>query len=220
MHIDKDILFYIPNLAFIPIAFAMIVGLRKVKFTANEKWIVVLTGIACVSQIVSTILWNKQMNNILVSHIYSILEFTLLIFYFTSYFTRNLRKWAVVLTTLFTCIVIVRAFVFHNPFEMNWVPRTIESAVMIAISLFMYGFIMKTSSGINIWNQPLFWINSAALLYFSSNLLLFYFSSYVAQLSYNLNITIWVMHVIFMTLYYLLISIGLWKTPRIQPSSI
>jgi len=64
---------------------------------------------------------------------------------------------------------------------------------------------------------PVFWFNSAVILYFSSNILLFYFSQEVENLSSEINQWIWTVHLFFMTIYYILFSVGLWKIRQVQP---
>lgn len=215
---NYETLYFIASIAFVPIAISAIIGWWKFNAHSQEKWIVILTSIACISELISSALWRNEMNNILVSHCYTVIEFAFLTYYFCGYYSFHLRKWSLFTSVAFAGFVIVEVFLFNDPYQMNWVPRTIESIIMILMALFTYGFILKNSTDTDVWKQPLFWINSAVLLYFSSNLLLFYFSSYVASLSHSLNISIWLFHVLFMTLYYFLISIGLWKTPQIQHS--
>lgn len=216
MKISANILYYFATFAFVPIAIAFVAGWLKFNPKSKERWIFALVGIACLSEIISSWLWRNQLNNILISHIYVVVEFTALFAYFMEFLGTSEKKYNYIPPLLFALFVGGYVFLWNDPFQMNAVPRTVESIIMIALTLFTYRHVMKNSGAENLWNFPLFWINSAVLIYFSSNLLLFYFSSYIATVTNGLSGWIWTVHLVFMTIYYSLISIGLWKTPQTQ----
>lgn len=170
--------------------------------------------ISCVSELISSALWRAETNNIIVSHIYTPIEFALLIGYFSVNFKKKSRY--ILLGTVIGLVVfsIFNAFVWNSPYKMNHTPRTIECILLVTISLLIYGKIMQSFTQQKLIKLPLFWFNSGVIIYFSSNIMLFYFSNLATNYSSDLNIWIWCVHLIFMTIYYLLFSIGLWKIQR------
>lgn len=213
-------MYYVASLAFIPILIAAIFGIRSYRFAdKNERLIVYLMVIACVCELISSALWRGHLNNIWVSHVLAPVEFALLGSYFGSHFGRVMYQIVIGFVIGFAAFALFNVFVLNRPTEMNDLPRTIECALLIVLSLLVYGKIMQSFTQRKLTDLPIFWFNSAVIIYFSSNVLLFYFSHYVANLSNGLSTWIWSFHLFFMTIYYVLFSIGLWKIRRKPHSS-
>jgi hypothetical protein len=64
--------------------------------------------------------------------------------------------------------------------------------------------------------RSLGWINTGFFIYFSSNLLLYYFGDQLMNALFpkELGRWIWILHVFFMTLMHICFFIGLWKSPK------
>jgi hypothetical protein len=61
----------------------------------------------------------------------------------------------------------------------------------------------------------LHWINSGLFIYYSSNLLIFYFGALITHaLSKQLNRYTWMLHSFFSIVMYTCFFIGLWKRPK------
>lgn len=208
-------MYYVASLAFLPILIAAIIGfIRWGIASKRERFLIGLMFIACASELISSALWRQETNNMIVSHIFTPIEFALLTYYFSENFKRRTQQLFYATALGFAVFALLNAFVWNSHYEMNKTPRTIECILLIALSLLIYGKIMHSFTQEKLTDLPVFWFNSAVILYFSSNILLFYFSHFVANLSNDMSIWIWSIHLIFMTIYYLLFSIGLWKIHR------
>jgi hypothetical protein len=63
--------------------------------------------------------------------------------------------------------------------------------------------------------KTLNWINSGIFIYYSSSLLIFYFSDAMARvLPIYLNQNIWILHSLFSMIMYSCFIVALWKRPK------
>lgn len=93
----------------------------------------------------------------------------------------------------------------------NTYARSLEGILVIILCL---SWCFRTLSEMKIKHleqDPVFWVNTGFLLYFSGNVLLFAFSNYIININRALNLYIWAFHALFSILLYFFITIGLWK---------
>ncbi|MFT6923963.1 MAG: hypothetical protein ACJA1C_002983 [Crocinitomicaceae bacterium] len=199
------------SIAFVPILIPVIIGLVKFnKAGLAERSIVYLVVLALVAELISSALWRVEMNNLFISHILTPIELFLLLSYYGRQFGSRFRLLVLGVACLFVIFAIIDMTVLHSPFKMNALAKTVECIILIVLSLVVWGKTMIALQSNTLNSTPLFWINSAVLIYFSANILLFIFSLKILNTG-ELAIWIWKIHFVFMTIYYLLISIGLWK---------
>ncbi|MFT6503426.1 MAG: hypothetical protein ACJASQ_003561 [Crocinitomicaceae bacterium] len=199
------------SIAFVPILIPVIIGLVKFnKAGLAERSIVYLVVLALVAELISSALWRMEMNNLFISHILTPIELFLLLSYYSRQFGSRFRFLVLGVACLFVIFAIIDMTVLHSPFKMNALAKTVECIILIVLSLIVWGKTMIALQSNTLNSTPLFWINSAVLIYFSANILLFIFSLKILNTG-ELAIWIWKIHFVFMTIYYLLISIGLWK---------
>ncbi|MBA3683208.1 MAG: hypothetical protein H0W73_18890 [Bacteroidetes bacterium] len=89
---------------------------------------------------------------------------------------------------------------------------SLESIIFIFYSISFFYYALKNLIFENLLSTPLFWLNTAILIYFSGNLILFVFSNYMAQTDPVKYGILWaVIHTFFNVLYNVLLSVGFWK---------
>jgi hypothetical protein len=207
----KTIFFYCSTFAFVPILVATIIGgIRYCFAVKHEKYLIVLMGFCLLTEVGTSILWHLEMNNLWISHLLAPVELMLLLRYYGKEFNRNFAQVLNAMGIGFLLFVTTDSLFFHSPFEMNAVSKTTECIVLVLLSLIMWMKIMRDMELKKLTSAPMFWVNSAVLMYFSTTILLFIFSRSILE-SPELAIWIWMFHLFFMTLYYVLFSIGLWK---------
>lgn len=203
------------TLAPLPILIAAGIGLFRIQHASQQnQYIVLLVVLASIAQVVATVMWWEQLNNMFVSHIFTTIECFLLLGYYSYQFEEKGRKGVRMLALLFVGFAISDFILSYNNWSMNAFSKGIECAVLILVSLLTWMKTMMDMSESNLLSKPFFWINSAVLVYFSASSLLFIFSESILNSERKIGLWLWAIHLFFMTIYYSLISIGLWKMPR------
>jgi hypothetical protein len=154
-------------------------------------------------------------NNIILMHIYTFIEFSLLSVFFKLFFGSKFSfKMLFLLICLFLLIAGFDAFFLNDFYTINNFSTSIEAISMIIFSVVAFYFTLKNLLFDNILATPFFWINTAILIYFSGNLFLFLFSNYLQKhqiLNYKM---LFINHSFLNIVFYILISIGFWKVEK------
>ncbi|NVK63086.1 MAG: hypothetical protein HWE22_00815 [Flavobacteriales bacterium] len=199
----------------LPILIAAAIGLMRIQWASKQnRYIVLLVVFASISQIIATLLWWEQVNNMFVSHVFTIVECYLLLQYYSFQFEEKAKRLIKIVSWLFVGLGIVDFVLSYNNWNMNAFSKGVECAILIIVSLITWRKTMVDMSESNLLSKPFFWVNSAVLVYFSANSLLFAFSESILSGERTIGLSLWAIHLFFMTVYYSLISIGLWKMPQ------
>lgn len=209
----KAIIAFLADWIFLPILIAVIIAfLNRKALSKPQRWIFLLTTVALVFQLASYFLWRNQINNLPLLHVYTPIELVLIVIFFRSLSKDNAFRMILnFMALLFVVSCAVNVLYFQSVFEMNGVMRGLESLIVISLSIWFWIKIMRELKIERLLNSPLFWFNTGFLVYFSVNFILFLFSSDLNKLAIEQTIQPWLVHSFFMTIYYLLFAIGLWK---------
>lgn len=195
----------------------LILALSRVhRYPKELKVITVHLTAITILGFIGAILWALKKNNLLVLHIYTMIEFTTITLFYQSVFkTLFSKKKALVLIASFVIFCLINAFYIQSWWIFNTYPRTLESIVVIGFSLFYYYRITHQNVHLQIEKSPVFWISTAFFIYFSGGFFLFMLSNYILPLDPALRIMIWQIHAILSIILYILIYIGLWQNRKI-----
>jgi len=100
--------------------------------------------------------------------------------------------------------------------SMDNLSLTTESVLLMLYSLIAFFHLIQNPVYPNILKAPLFWFNTAILLYFSGNLFLFVFSNYLQSHYAKVSPALWGIHSLLNIVFYFLIRLGFWKTAAKQ----
>lgn len=158
----------------------------------------------------SVLLWSVKRNNLPLLHIYTIAEF-IMISWFYMIVLRGYKKTRLIfwLAVCFTVFGLLNSLLLQSWYTFNTIPRSIESLLVILLSLVCYYKMLSELKIRKMERSPIFWINTGFLFYFSGALFLFMLSNYILPLNHQLNIFIWTIHACFSIMLYLFIFLGL-----------
>lgn len=169
-------------------------------------------------ELISNALWYQQVNNLPLYHVYSLIEFWLIINIYRLILPALLNHFRVIIVgSIFTLLAVVNALFFQSPFEFNSNVTTISSIVFIFLSLGVFYSLMRENKLPSLTSLPSFWIGAGQLLYFSSNLLLFFISSRM-EFSEIENYLLWGTHAVVNCILLTFYAFALWN--RTQAESI
>jgi len=169
-----------------------------------------------------TAIIQSSTNNHPLLHLYTIVEFVLLMIYFRRIDKgTSLQRLSNMLLVFFPLLCIINVLFFQSQYSFNTYVRPIEALIFIVYSLRFF-IISANIENEESWSSgSLNWINSGLLLYFSSSLFLFIFSNTISiRLSHDVKMVIWNIHDSFVLILYLLMAYGFSKCKPSQKTSI
>ena len=191
---------------------------RLKHLSTSEKLIFLLFLLGAITELTSEIYINFiSKNNLYILNTYQIIE-TVVIALFFFKLTENKLKKASLVIFISSFVVIGAYHLYTNGNKtLSNLCLTIESLAIISFVLLTFHSIFKKEIYTNLLAAPLFWFNSGFLFYFAGNLYLHLFSQYLIAHAQYAFFELWgLWHSLFSIIFYILISIGLWKTKKSQ----
>lgn len=172
-------------------------------------WFLIIGGI---TNVVTSIMAMKVMNNMPVLHFYTLAEtIILLVFYHEIFKGKKLGRYTIGMMVGFGIFFIIAISTFQNVREYNNYSKSIESMLLIFLSLSYFIMSLDHTHDVNsTYRKALTYINSGILIYFSGSLIIFVLYI-IFQPNRSLSILVWDIHGTILLLMYVLFSIGLWK---------
>ncbi|MGH1384643.1 hypothetical protein [Kordia sp.] len=210
--LSKSALFSILNIAQLFILLPLItIVFRYKRFNTTFKLIALLLVSAGVFALIGNILHRQAINNMVISHLYTIVEYICWsLVYIRLFDTKVVKK--LVISSIFLVITfsIVNIFLWQPLDVYNSYSKTVESAFLLCFAIGWFYKIFVDQSIRRLEIHPVFWINSAVLIYFSGAFLLFVTNNFLLEIPLIEYFEAWALHGIFIMIHYLFISIGLW----------
>ena len=183
---------------------------NRKKLTYPLKYLGYLMYFSALIEIISEIMWWKEMNNLFLLHIYVIAEFILIGWMYQLYlyklYNRNIIP---ILILAFSIFSVINSLFIQSIQTFNTHSRPIGNFIFIIFSISYFYKLLKELKIRYLELNPMFWINTGILIYFSGSLFLFIFSNYLLKNSTQNNL-FWTIHAglnIFINIFY---AIGLW----------
>lgn len=200
----------VPASVLIPISIALIKYKRADRVLLLIFYYLLLDGAV---NLIAVVLSDYQINNLPLLHIYTILEFLLLSFFYIKILkdplARNIIKF---LMLIFPVLCVINFLFFQSIFRFNTYTRPLEVLLIMAYCL-TYFAQANEANDIKAWSSnSIIWINIGILLYFSGALFVYSFSNlttaYTSPKYKLVNLFIWDIHAGLLLCMYLLFSWG------------
>lgn len=168
----------------------------------------------CVVNVLAVVLANHKINNLPVLHVFTILEFVWMSYFYLSVLKdKAAGRMIRFLLVLFPVFCIVNFLFFQSIYQFNTYARPVEALIIMSYSL---AYFAQSNDAETRWSlNPVNWMNSGILLYFSGALFIFSFSNLtvneISKKYYAINILMWNIHATLLLIMYLLIAFGFSK---------
>lgn len=127
-------------------------------------------------EIANLVVGYSDISNITIFHFYTNIEFSLIFIFYMLFYKQYFHLKILYFVIPAFYVVSFVDYKLHGLNEIDSFSVTVESFVFLFISLMSFYFIIRHLIFENIVAMPFFWLNSAILIYFSGNILLFIFS--------------------------------------------
>jgi len=196
--------------------FAIGAILSFIKPRARQYYIILL-GFTLITSVAgdfsSVLLKTLKLNVNYAPTLYCIAVFPIISGIYYNALGRQHKKifiWASILFVLFA----IRNMLFVQQTAINSYTLILESIVVIIYSLYYFYWLLKELPTAQLQRLPMFWINSAYIIYFSGNLFLFVFTSYLVNVLNNNLLVYWTLHNVLGIIEGLMIIVALWMDLR------
>lgn len=164
---------------------------------------------------ISRALWLMKTQNLVLGHLNTIVEFLLLANAYRLAFDGFIPQRRISFTMgVFLGLALANTLFLQSVEQNNTYIKIVEALVLIGFSLAYFYKLAKEMKVLHLERHPFFWVNTAVLIYFSSNLFVFIYSNYLLLYSQQLGIRIWFIHALFFILFNTILTLALWTTPK------
>ncbi len=163
-------------------------------------------------QFIASYLKQRGQNNLWVLHLFTPLEFGIILRFFSftlaGFIPKKVFVWA---AAAFLLAALLNSIFLQDIRTFNTYARSLEGVSVIVLCLLWCYKTLTEMKIQQLGQDPVFWANTGFLLYFSGGVLLFAFSNYIIAINQVLSMYIWAFHAMFSMLLYTLITVALWK---------
>jgi len=202
----------VPSSIVIPLCIA----LARYRYLAEAMRIVFyyLLVSGCINAI-AVYMAKHHMNNLPLLHLYTVIEFAFISFFYFAIFEKAAIKNIILrLIPVFTALCVLNAIFLQSIHVYNSYPHSVEALLIMGYGiLYLFQSSSKNTSTTNWVNNPISWVNTGILQYFSGAIFLFAFSNLITA-NVQINAIIWCVHATLVLIMYILFSIGILKCKK------
>ncbi len=176
------------------------------RFNATQRWLGALLIFSAIVEVFAFSLAKFKINNLPLLHLYTIVEFFFLIQIFSKHLS-SLNKTKNIVLIFFIGVAVFNSFSGKGLLDFNHIARSTESFLIILFCIWYFYDILNNLPDEFLEKNPMFWINTGLLIYFSASLFIFIFSNYLLTADENLSLQSWNVHgilTIIHNLFYLI----------------
>ena len=198
---------------FIPLVFGIFV---YKKMDSRLKLLFFYVCFSSAASLISQLISIADTTTMPEAHFYVPFEFIILVLFYQNYLTGYINKkyiWLII--SGFFLLSILNALYFQGIDEYPNIPRGVESMVMVVFSVLYFHKVMVEAKIKNLAKEPMIWINTGMLIYFSGDF--FFHLSFPVVLDNSVDFArrivyfFWGMNILF----YLMLTIGFYKQKKL-----
>ena len=192
--------------------FAICALLSLIKYRTRDLYIKIL-GFALVFSVAADlsagILHDLKISVNYGSSIYRLGAFPLISLLYFYALGRRLAKFFIIINIIYF-IFGATNLLFIQKSAINTYTLILNSILVIIFSLYYFYWLLRVLPTAQLQRLPMFWLNSAHIIYFSGNLFLFVFTSYLVNVLNNNLLVYWTIHNILGIIEGFMIIVALW----------
>lgn len=187
---------------------------------SSIQWkLVYLLIVILVIESIANALWFQKKNNLPLYHFYTIVECILILNIFKEALEKLFSERFFYITAIvFSIFSIVNTFYFQALTTFNSNATSVLGFLVIFLSLSYFYALLKETEYSPLEKKPMFWINAGFLIYFSSNLILFYVNNvmFVNPEPNEVSYLLWGLHAVVNIFLMVFFTIAIWVKPNQQ----
>lgn len=193
-----------------PILIPFVVGIYKYSRIRNLRYLFFFVCYGVGNEMVSKVLKEFGIRNTMPqSHLYAIVSFTLLCLFYRSVFKGYIsEKWFNGLIVLYYVFSITNLLFFQSIFDYPSLSFSVMTIVVVVFAIIYYHKTMVEAEVTSLSKEPLVWINTAMLIYYTGNLFYNVLFNLFLDYSHEFLRSIGIYFFVLNALFYILIAVG------------
>ena len=126
---------------------------------------------------------------------------------------KQKKKMFVVISALYVAFAFVNVLLIQRA-SINSYTLIVQSIIVITLCLYYFYWLLQELPTAELHRMPMFWVNSAYIIFYSGNLFLFVFTSYLVNVLNNQLLVYWSLHNILGIIEASMMSFALWMDLR------
>ena len=182
-----------------------------------QRKIVYLLIAVLIVETIANVLWYQKQNNLPVYHFYSILEFGLITYIYKDALQPLFpKRFFLFVFISFASFAILNMCFLQSLWTFNSNVTTLLGFLVIFFCVSYFYALLKQTTYSPLEKKPMFWLNAGFLIYFSSNLILFYINNTMFTEANEVSYLVWGMHAIVNIVLTIFYTIAIWVNPDQQ----
>ncbi|PKV48576.1 hypothetical protein ATE84_0576 [Aquimarina sp. MAR_2010_214] len=178
------------------------------------KLVYLLLGVLTV-EVISNILWYKKINNMPLYHFFTVIHFLLIVNIYKMALSQIFSKYFFTILSIgFAIFAVINTVFLQGLMTFNSNTTTLLGALVIFFSLGYFYALLKEVKYSALETNPMFWINSGFLIYFSSNLILFFMNNTLFKGITTASYILWGLHAVINIVLTIFYTIAIWVKPQ------
>ncbi|MFN3851226.1 MAG: hypothetical protein ACK4NY_17455 [Spirosomataceae bacterium] len=203
------------NISWVLVVPILVILFRHKHLKKELKIAAIFVGMGIFFEILSRIIAYIYKTNLPMLHLYTILEFCLIAWFYHNFFDGFFNQKTVpILILSFVGFAIINITFIQSLFEFNTYPRGLESLLITGLAILAFYKMLQELEYTRLDKSPIFWINSGFLIYFAGSLFLFLMGNLLLSKDRQLSLIAWTIHAFLFGFMQIFIAVGLWHSPR------
>ena len=165
--------------------------------------------------LVINILALRHINNLPLVHLFTVVEFISISFFYQDVLKISRNSIAFILLQLgFVIACIVNAMFFQDIHTFNSYTLSLNALILMIFAVNLFAKLFTQQSSKKVSSFPVFWYNTGLFLYFSGSFIYYVFSNYLLYVSRRSFDIIINLHAGFVLIMYIFLAIGFMKCKK------
>jgi hypothetical protein len=188
------------------------IGIRYFRCLTNDLKAMTLYMVSCLlCEIPNNYLLYHNINNLFILHIFTVIEFVFLAYVYSFHIKSVINKRLLFGGTIAFVVLAVLNTIYVQPLSVfNSYARCAEILIILFLALCYVHKLIVNNEQRQLRTFPMFWINTAVVIYFTAGFFLYLVSNNTIGLSPNMNRAIWMVHGALLVGYYFAIAKAIW----------
>lgn len=215
---SKELFGYLRLISSFAVLLPLLIALyKRNNMNTVQRKLALLLLVTLVTESISNVLWYQKENNLPVYHFYTVAEFILIINVYRTVLKKFFFKnFFALITIIFISFAVLNTIFFQSLKTFNSNVTTLLGFIIIFLTLsYFYKLLKEVKYGM-LESNPMFWLNSGFLIYFSSNLILFYINNSMFKEANEVSYLFWGLHAIVNIILTVFYTIAIWVNPKKQ----
>jgi hypothetical protein len=163
------------------------------------------------SEIPNNYLHAHKVNNLFLMHLFTVIEFVLLAWAYSFHLSQVIsRKAMLAIAIAFVVFALLNSLFLQPLHTFNSYAKCLECILILSFALVYVYLLLVSDEQRLLKTLPMFWINTAVLIYFTTIFFLFLLSNNMMVLPSVVRKSIWVIRGLLLSGYYFAIAKAIW----------